>query len=272
MKFSVHARAALAGNPSDIYGGAVLAIPVRAFAAHAEATGATVDPPSELVAAALARTNATGVRWSTDIPRSVGLAGSSALVLATLRAGGVALEPLALAQVALSIERDDLGIPGGLQDRVTQAFDAPVLVDASGATPTVTSLRPARDLRFVVAWLPSAAADSGDYHARVAESVPGSMSELAAAAHAAAIAFRAGDAEALAENMAASAVIRARLAPLSAQHHVLADAVAAVGLCPNSTGSGGAVAAVVTSPEQLDALATALRPIGAEFVIEHISA
>ena len=271
MKFSVHARAALAGNPSDMYGGAVLAIPVRAFAAHAEATGTTVDPPSELVAAALARTHAGGVRWSTDIPRAVGLAGSSALVLATLRAANVDLEPLALAQLALSIERDDLGIPGGLQDRATQAFGVPVLVDTAHATPTVTPLTPARALRFAVAWLPSAAADSGEYHARVAESVPGSMSELAAAARAAATAFKAGDAEALAENMAASAAIRARLAPLSSQHHVLADAVAATGLCPNSTGSGGAVVAVITSPEQPEALAAALHPIRAEFVIVDIS-
>ncbi|MEY2469994.1 MAG: hypothetical protein QOF21_2692, partial [Actinomycetota bacterium] len=39
MKVSVFARAALAGNPSDMYGGAVLAIPVRSFAAHAESYG-----------------------------------------------------------------------------------------------------------------------------------------------------------------------------------------------------------------------------------------
>ena len=88
---SAFARAALAGNPSDGYGGAVLAVCVPALAAHAEATRAarcTSDPPSPLVDAAVARfgRGACAVRWRTDVPREVGLAGSSAIVTATLRA------------------------------------------------------------------------------------------------------------------------------------------------------------------------------------------
>ena len=66
---------------------------------------------------------------STTIPRSVGLAGSSAIVIAALRAAGVDLEPPEVAELALAIERDDLGIAAGLQDRAVQAFDQPVLVD-----------------------------------------------------------------------------------------------------------------------------------------------
>jgi glucuronokinase len=94
-----HARAALAGNPSDGYGGAVLAIALRGFSAQATArpgSGPRVDPPLELVEATLRRfarelcaeaQNST-IGWSTSIPRSVGLGGSSAIVIATLRALG----------------------------------------------------------------------------------------------------------------------------------------------------------------------------------------
>ena len=88
---SAFARAALAGNPSDGYGGAVLAVCVPGLAAHAEAQPAArtrSDPPSALVDAAVARygRGPCAVRWSTTVPREVGLGGSSAIVTAVVRA------------------------------------------------------------------------------------------------------------------------------------------------------------------------------------------
>jgi glucuronokinase len=249
MTASVPARAALAGNPSDMHKGAVLAIPVRAFAATAELSDTAGDEP--LVRAALARVgSAAPVRVATTIPRSVGLAGSSAIVIATLRAAGVDLEPLAVAQLALSVERDDLGIAAGLQDRAVQAFDQPVLVDGESVRP----LTPAAALRFVVVWRPDAAGDSGDYHGQ-REPNPAGMTELARIARGAAEAFVAGDALALANLMALSADVRRDAAPLPAAHEELADAVRAAGFSPNSTGSGGAVVAVFTSDDALAKLA-----------------
>src|SRR5437660_886870 len=128
------ARAALAGNPSDGYGGAVLALALPGFGATARASPATettVTPPSEPVAATVRRlarrhprAPAAAVTWQTSIPRGVGLGGSSAIVIATLRAlGGLqeAVMPDAdLAEVALAVETEELGIAAGLQDRVAQ--------------------------------------------------------------------------------------------------------------------------------------------------------
>jgi glucuronokinase len=251
MVVSVPARAALAGNPSDMHGGAVLAIPVRAFAATAKSSKEASD--EELVRAALVRAGSDArLEVTTTIPRAVGLAGSSAIVIATLRAAGVELEAMDLAELALSIERDDLGIAAGLQDRAVQAFDAPVLVDVT-ATPVVRVLEPAAPLEFVVAWRADAASDSGDYH-RGRQPSPAGIATLARTARAAADAFSAGDAGALSELMGFSAELRAEVAPLPPAHEELADAVRAAGLSPNSTGSGGAVVAVVTERANLERL------------------
>lgn len=253
---TVSARAALAGNPSDLYGGAVLAVPVRQLVATVEAADVDgVDPPNELIDAVRARVGATaGLRWTTTIPRSVGLAGSSALVIAALRALDIDTPPLELARLALSIERDDLGIVAGLQDRATQAFASPVLVDDDAVRVVV----PGAPLSFVVAWARGATADSGEYHRRVAVD-QGAMNELGSIAREAAIAFERGDAEQLAALMDTSASTRRRAAPLPPAHEQLADAARRAGFRPNSTGSGGAIVAVLEGdPER----------IGAEFVVE----
>src|SRR5947209_13544587 len=116
---SAPARAALAGNPSDGYGGAVLALALDGFSARARASAAerlTITPESELVRATVrrfsrqleARALRSAIRWETSIPRSVGLGGSSAIVIATLRAlcglYGTPLEPVELARFALAVE------------------------------------------------------------------------------------------------------------------------------------------------------------------------
>ena len=253
---TVSARAALAGNPSDLYAGAVLAIPVRQLAASVTAVATPdVDPPNELLDAVRARVNATvGLRWETTIPRSVGLAGSSALVIAALRAAGVELPPLEMAQLALSIERDDLGIVAGLQDRATQAFEAPVLVSGDD----VRVVAPGAPLSFMVAWSRAADGDSGEYHRTVTVD-RGAMDELAAIARDATVAFERGDAAQLATLMDASAMTRQRAAPLPPVHEQLADAARRAGFRPNSAGSGGAIVAVLEGDPGR---------IGADYVIE----
>lgn len=64
----------------------------RARAVAARATKLTVDPPSRLVRATVRRfaqaiepaARDTAIRWTTSIPRGVGLGGSSAIVIAWL--------------------------------------------------------------------------------------------------------------------------------------------------------------------------------------------
>lgn len=69
----------------------------------------------------------------TNIPRQVGLAGSSALVMSFLKSFikfyNVDIPPHIQANLALSAEVDELGIAAGHQDRVIQAFGGCVFMD-----------------------------------------------------------------------------------------------------------------------------------------------
>jgi glucuronokinase len=73
------------------------------------------------------------VRYETNIPRQVGLAGSSALIVATLRClmefYGIEIPREAQPTLVLSVEKDELGIAGGLQDRVIQVYEGLVYMD-----------------------------------------------------------------------------------------------------------------------------------------------
>lgn len=75
------------------------------------------------------------IRYETTIPRAVGLAGSSAIIVATLRALMEFFEvPIPLRvqpSLALAVERDELGIAAGLQDRVIQVYEGLVYMDFS---------------------------------------------------------------------------------------------------------------------------------------------
>ena len=73
------------------------------------------------------------VRYETNIPRQVGLAGSSAIIVATLRCLMEYYEiEMPLAQqpsFVLSVETEELEISAGLQDRVIQCYEGMVYMD-----------------------------------------------------------------------------------------------------------------------------------------------
>ncbi len=73
------------------------------------------------------------VRYETNIPRQVGMAGSSAIIVATLRTLMEFYEveiPLHIQpSLVLSVEMGELGITAGLQDRVIQVYGGVVYMD-----------------------------------------------------------------------------------------------------------------------------------------------
>jgi glucuronokinase len=83
---------------------------------------------------ALGKSNFT-VRYQSSIPRQVGLAGSSAIVTATLRAlmafYDIEVPTREQPNLILSAEVDELGITAGLQDRVAQVYERLIYMDFS---------------------------------------------------------------------------------------------------------------------------------------------
>ena len=73
------------------------------------------------------------LRYQSDIPNRLGMAGSSAIITATMRAMirffGIEIPKPVLANLVLSVELDELGIKAGLQDRVAQVYETPVYMD-----------------------------------------------------------------------------------------------------------------------------------------------
>ena len=134
-----------------------------------------------------ARLNPHLVYVSSTIPRSVGLAGSSAIVIADNsgddgRSHGSAVGSLArpasrhsLASLALVAEREILGINAGLQDRVVQTFGGTVAMefgpDSMGtlgglAIGTYRRIGPLPS-GFFVAYRADATSNSGQVHSNV---------------------------------------------------------------------------------------------------------
>ena len=284
------ARAALAGNPSDGYRGAVLALtlPARRATARAWRTDApAVDPPSELVTATVARfasehaptaRDATAVSWETTIPRAVGLGGSSAIVVAVLRAlaslWSVTLEPLAMARLALSIEVDELGIAAGLQDRIAQTHGPLTFMEFGREPPVARVLDLARLPPVVVAWRRDSGGHSGDVHAPLRDrhdagepAVLLAMETLGRAGRAAAAAIEAGEHPPLRASVDASFDARRSILTLDPRHIEMIECARAAGAAANYAGSGGAIIAVCTDETHRARVRVALARISCETLI-----
>lgn len=73
------------------------------------------------------------IHYNSNIPLRLGLAGSSAIISACLKAlclfFKVQIPPATFANLVLSVETKELGISAGLQDRVAQAYETPIFMD-----------------------------------------------------------------------------------------------------------------------------------------------
>lgn len=311
------ARAALAGNPSDGFGGATVALAVADFGAEVviyEWPELEVLPSAEdrvrfagvddlvthvarhgyhgglrLVTASIARfarwcrdhdidvTQQTfSVRYGSDIPRQVGLAGSSAIVVATLRAlcafHGVTIAPAQLASLALAVETEELGLLAGLQDRVAQAHGGLVFMDfapellAQRGHGHYVPLDPGLLPPLLLAWRADAAEESSvphsDLRGRHAAAEPQlieTMAGLRELAFRACTALRRGDHAALARVVDENFDLRAALMTLDPRHVALVETARAHGAAAHFCGSGGAILAVHDGdPERVTALRAAL--------------
>jgi glucuronokinase len=290
-----YARAALVGNPSDGYGGRTIA-----FAFNDLCADVTVKPAPRLIIdahggeAALLRaaygrfavhcidTGANPEPCSlsvrSSIPPEVGLAGSSAIVIAALRAlcefQAVAIPDVELPTVALGAE-DDLDIPAGLQDRVAQVFEGlvymdfePRLLEANGHGHYARFDSELIEHAYV-AWRPKARVISSRFHGELRRRVRAgdrqavaALAEMAELAAAAKTHMEQGDLDAVANAVDRNFDLRRGLGPLEPAHVEMVEVARGAGASANYAGSGGAVCGFVPNDEVRGRLHEALSAIG----------
>jgi glucuronokinase len=303
------------GSPSDAFGGAIVGIAIDELSAtvmaepslsvQLEADGERLEyesfqqlsegtdhpgtGPLALMWAATKRyvserpehydTNVRLVLETSTIPPGVGLAGSSAIVIATLRAlgelFGAEIGDRDLPSVALSAEREELGITAGLGDRVVQVYGGLVYLDlAREGGPRVEPLDASRLPDLFVAWRPDAATDSGYVHNAMRErfkagdqEVVNTMREIAGLARAALKPLLTGDTGGLGILMERNLELRGSIYDLDKRHTELVDAARKLGSAVNYTGSGGAIVGLVRDEDQLGELREALGALGCELVV-----
>ena len=211
------------------------------------------------------------IRYGTTIPRSVGLAGSSALVVATIRAigelTGLELPPPVLASVALRVETEQMGITAGLQDRVVQSLGGLVAMNFgemetearfgvshgqyhqldAGALPPL-----------FLAYREGAAEPSDGYHRQLRQrwedgdaGVRDVMHQLAGLAVEGEAALRWHDGDRFAELLSENMALRRQLGPLPAAQLALVDGAERAGAPSTFAGSGGAIVGAYTDGDHL---------------------
>ncbi|MET0910974.1 MAG: hypothetical protein ABWZ99_16020, partial [Ilumatobacteraceae bacterium] len=224
---------------------------------------------------------------TTTIPRSVGLAGSSAIVIALLRAlqrhaGLPPLPPDELASLALSVEVDELGYAAGLQDRVVQAYGRPMAMrfgpahtrDVAGLTAgTYEELTDPLPGWLTVAARSTESEPSQTVHRSLRErhddgdpQVVAAMADLAAAALEAADAIVAGDAPGLGRAMDRTFDIRRSIVDIRPGQREMIDVARRAGAFANFAGSGGAVSVLALDEATSRSVSAGLRAIGCEII------
>lgn len=198
------------------------------------------------------------IAYATDIPRQVGLAGSSAIVIAALRALGdwlgPRLPPAQLAEAALACETEELGITAGPMDRVIQAYEGLLAMDfAPPRRPeSYRALDPARLPPLFIAWNPRGGLPSRVQHGGVRQrwlrgdtEVRRMVEELIALADAGVRCLERGDARELAELVERNFAVRARVYDVGDVDRALVALARASDGAAKLCGSGGAVIGVL---------------------------
>lgn len=222
------------------------------------------------------------VRYETNIPRQVGLAGSSAIIVATLRAlfdfYGLQVPMEVQPSLALSVENDELKITAGLQDRVIQIYEGLVFMDFARETMQESAglkcgryerLDPTLLPTLYVACAPDQSEPTEMLHtplrARYEQGDPevrGAMIEFAAIADRARAALVARDHAAFSRAMNDNFDLRRKIIRLHPFHVQMVEQARAVGASAKFAGSGGAIVGAYEGEAMFAALRTSLEGIG----------
>lgn len=228
------------------------------------------------------------VRYETDIPRQVGLAGSSAIVVATLRCliDFYHLDDLIPLEVrpslALAVETEELRLPAGLQDRVIQIYEGLVAMDfAPSAMTTRDGFAVGRYERLDLAALPplylaynpdggkAVQAIHNTLRVRFEQGDPAVLAAIATfrrLTDEARDALTAGDVARLGALMNANFDTRRQISTIRDDYLQLVEMARSVGASAKFAGSGGAILGTYRDEAMFQELQQSLETIGCRVV------
>ena len=227
------------------------------------------------------------IRYHSSIPRQVGLAGSSAIITATMRAlmkyYDVNIPMALLPGIILSAESEELGINAGLQDRVTQVYEGCVymnfdrnLIESQGHG-NYEAIDPKLLPNLYLAYKIDLGKVSGtvlnDIRSRYDkgdQQVIETLNEMAQLAEQGKAALLSGDTMRLNELIDRNFDLRCTIMNVSEENKILVQTARSCGASAKFTGSGGSIIGVYKDDEVLNKLVISLKKINARVIKPYI--
>lgn len=250
------------------YGGQrLIKAAIRTFAAYAAKTGQPLHDRNFTIS------------YDSNVPRLVGLSGSSAIVVATIKAlmqfYDVEIPKPLLPTLVLSCERDELKINAGLQDRVIQVYEGMVYMDfekehlARHGHGIYEELRPTPPPPLYVSFDPKRAEISDITHRNLREAydredptVVAAMQKYRDITTDARAALGSGDWEKLAACSNAGFDLRTTIMDIAPENLRMITTARRTGASAAFAGSGGAIVGVYFSGQQYQELSDEMARIG----------
>jgi glucuronokinase len=219
------------------------------------------------------------LRYSSNVPPQVGMAGSSAIITACWRAltqfYGVEIPKHLIPSLVLSVENDELGIPAGLQDRVIQTYEGVVYMDFNRAQIEklgygIYEELPVEMLPSVyVAYTTQLSEGTEVFHndirgrwKRGDREVVSAMYQWANLAQRVRDMLKAGEGHRIGPLLNENFDLRRRLYQISPGNIDMVETARSLGASAKFTGSGGAIVGTYEGEDMLQALKEKLEPKG----------
>ena len=220
------------------------------------------------------------IRYTSNIPQQVGMAGSSAIIIATLRAlmdfYGITIDKRIQPSIALDTERCELGIEGRLQDRVAQVNEGLMAMDFSDIKEMhgftfgkYEPIDPALLTGLYIAYKASSSEPTEVFHndlrARYDSGeteIVDAMSRFAELTSIAKAAILNGDYQTLHNAIDANFDLRDSICTLNPAHTEMVRVARSCGASAKYAGSGGAIIGTYQDQAQFTCLAERLTSLG----------
>jgi glucuronokinase len=226
------------------------------------------------------------VRYSSSIPRLAGLGESSAICTAFFKAllkfYEISLPQSLVPSLCRQAERQELGVPCGLQNRVVQIYNGVVFQDYSHGNENgigeYTAIDPARMPKLYLAFDPKRTELSSPHHRRLRvlfdekrADIMSAMSEFADLAQQAYEAIEANQADAkLPALLDANFDLRKRVFSVSPENEQLVKLARGAGASAKFAGSGGAIIGTYEDEAMYGRLQAAMEAAGSKLFVPTI--